>query len=244
VSHAQYTLPNLTDAPPFAGSASDNAAVKPPFGPDESSGQGATTIGTPKAGQETLTFASLPLSFMGNQIDSITSSDQHAFDLSDVATRHESDRGERPERSLGMVSAGLWSRALRRHGVQRRRSHYTSAPEHASYIVHHNGPQYFGYLGDNTTEQGNMHGLQQFYTDVAAGKPEPEGRRLLHPRRLLQQPQPNPAGSEPEPCKPISPATTTTARTRTRRSRKHGSRDHQRDREQPLLETERDHRHL
>ena len=43
---------------------------------------------------------------------------------------------------------------------------YTSAPEHASYIVHHNGPQYFGYLGDNTTEQDNMHGLQQFYTDV------------------------------------------------------------------------------
>ena len=29
VSHIEYTVPNLTDAPPFAGSASDDAAVKP-----------------------------------------------------------------------------------------------------------------------------------------------------------------------------------------------------------------------
>ena len=41
------------------------------------------------------------------------------------------------------------------------------APEHASYVVHHNGPQYFGYLGDNPAEQAHMHGLQQFFTDVA-----------------------------------------------------------------------------
>ncbi len=34
--------------------------------------------------------------------------------------------------------------------------------------MHHNGPQYFGYLGDNTIEQGNMHSLGQFYTDVAS----------------------------------------------------------------------------
>jgi phospholipase C len=58
-----------------------------------------------------------------------------------------------------------------------------AAVEHASYIVHHNGPQYFGYLGDNaaivgtaatgtttpsTPANGKMHGLQQFFTDINA----------------------------------------------------------------------------
>jgi phospholipase C len=33
--------------------------------------------------------------------------------------------------------------------------------------VHHNGPQYFGYLGDNTAEQANLHGLQDFFTAIS-----------------------------------------------------------------------------
>ena len=32
--------------------------------------------------------------------------------------------------------------------------------------MHHNGPQYFGYLGDNPQELAHIHSLQQFYTDV------------------------------------------------------------------------------
>ena len=52
---------------------------------------------------------------------------------------------------------------------------YAAAPEHASYIVHHNGPQYFGYIGDNTQEQAYLHGLQQFYTDVASEKLPEDG---------------------------------------------------------------------
>ncbi len=175
VSHIQYTLPNLTDAPPFAGSASDDAAVKPPYGPDESSGEGATTIGTPKAGQETLTFASLPLSFMGNQIDSITNSDQHAFDLSDVAQDMKVIGVKDPSVPWGWYQQGYGPEPFDGTAFNDDEANYTSAPEHASYIVHHNGPQYFGYLGDNTTEQNNMHGLQQFYTDVAAGNLSPKG---------------------------------------------------------------------
>ena len=198
VSHIQYTLPNLTDAPPFAGSAGDDAAVKPPFGPDESSGQGATTIGTPKAGQETLTFASLPLSFMGKQIDSITSSDQHAFDLSDVAQDMKVIGVKDPSVPWGWYQQGYGPEPFDGTAFNDDEADYTSAPEHASYIVHHNGPQYFGYLGDNTTEQENMHGLQQFYTDVAAGNLSPKGGvyyiRGGYYNNLSQTPQdPNPA---------------------------------------------------
>ena len=46
---------------------------------------------------------------------------------------------------------------------------------HPSYIVHHNGPQYFGYLGDNPAELAHLHGLQDFYTDIAAHKLPPAG---------------------------------------------------------------------
>jgi phospholipase C len=167
VAHIQYSLPNLTDTPPFAGSASDNAAVKPPYGPDESSGQGPTTIGTPKAGQETLTFASLPLSFMGSEINSITASDQHsAFDLADVQQDMAIIGANNPNVPWGWYQQGYGIETFDNTAFGDDEAIYTTAPEHASYIVHHNGPQYFGYLGDNTQEQGNMHGLSQFYNDV------------------------------------------------------------------------------
>ena len=244
VSHIQYTLPNLTDAPPFAGSASDDAAVKPPFGPDESSGQGATTIGTPKAGQETLTFASLPLSFMGKQIDSITSSDQHAFDLSDVAQDMKVIGVKDPNVPWGWYQQGYGPEPFDGTAFNDDEATYTSAPEHASYIVHHNGPQYFGYLGDNTTEQENMHGLQQFYTDVAAGNLSPKGGvyyiRGGYYNNLSQTPQdPNPAVEADFPGNDDHGSYSDSQISEAMRSR-----DHQRDREQPLLETERDHRHL
>ena len=176
VSHIAYTVPNLTDAPPFAGSASDDAAVKPPYGPDESSGQGATTIGTPKAGQETLTFASLPLSFMGNQVTTITAADQHpTFDLPDITQNMQTIGVKDPSVPWGWYQQGYGPEPFDGTAFNDDEADYTAAPEHASYIVHHNGPQYFGYLGDNTTEQGNMHGLQQFYTDVAAGNLSSKG---------------------------------------------------------------------
>jgi phospholipase C len=176
VPHAQYTLPNETDSAPFAGSASDNAAVKPPFGPDETSGQSPTTIGTPRAGQETLTFASLPLSFMGSQIDSITASDQHsAFDLADVQQDMATIMTSDPNIPWGWYQQGYGAEPFDGTAVKDDENIYTAIPEHASYIVHHNGPQYFGYLGDNTQEQANMHGLQQFYTDVASSALSPTG---------------------------------------------------------------------
>src|SRR5208283_609382 len=38
---------------------------------------------------------------------------------------------------------------------------------YTGYILHHNGPQYFGYLGDNTTVQANnLHGAHDFFDAV------------------------------------------------------------------------------
>jgi len=170
------TLPNLTDSAPFAGSVEDTAAVQPPYGPDEATnGTSQTGPFTSFAPQINLTFATLPLSFMGNQIETIIAKDQHpASDLADVqldilaiAVRKQSvhwgwyQQGYGPEpfdgTSISENGAPFSSSPFK----------YAAAPEHASYVVHHNGPQYFGYIGDNTQEQTYLHGLQQFYTDVA-----------------------------------------------------------------------------
>ncbi len=45
-----------------------------------------------------------------------------------------------------------------------------NASMHLNYVAHHNGPQYFGYIANNTTEQVNMKGENDFFTDIAAGK--------------------------------------------------------------------------
>jgi len=176
VSPITYSLPNVTDTPPFAGSANDAAATKPPYGPDESSGHSATTNGTPDAGQATLTFASLPLSFMGNEVGTITRADQHqAQDLVDVIKDMQAVAVKDPNVAWGWYQQGYGPEPFDSTKFTDDEAAYTAAPEHASYIVHHNGPQYFGYLGDNTTEQGNLHSLQQFYTDIANQALSPNG---------------------------------------------------------------------
>ena len=117
------------------------------------------------AGQQTLTFASLPLSFMGKNISSIVSQDAHpALDLSDVQHDIRTIAKNNPAVSWGWYQQGFGAEPF--DGSYVVDSFPTSTP-HPSYIVHHNGPQYFGYLGDNPAELANMHGLQQFYTDIS-----------------------------------------------------------------------------
>jgi hypothetical protein len=38
---------------------------------------------------------------------------------------------------------------------------------HASYVTHHNGPQYFGYVANNPQIRQDLHGLEDFYTALA-----------------------------------------------------------------------------
>ena len=162
------TLPNLTDSAPFPGSVSDTAAVKPPYGPDESTTPLGPTFPS-KAPQITLTFASLPISFMGNQVGTIIRADEHpSTDLVDVQHDILAIAAKNPSVNWGWYQQGYGPEPFDGQNISENGGSYTyaSAPQHASYIVHHNGPQYFGYLGDNTKEQANMHGLQQFYTDV------------------------------------------------------------------------------
>jgi phospholipase C len=150
----------------------------------------------PNAPQMNLTYASLPLSLMGSQAPSITAQDAHAaVDLADIQNDlraiaahnktipwrwYQQGFGPEPfdsDRAVGGTPAGT---------------------PHASYIVHHNGPQYFGYLGDNPAELANMHSLQQFYTDITAGALPPDGgvifvRGGFYNNDNLQTADPSPA---------------------------------------------------
>ncbi len=173
------TLPNLTDSPPFAGSATDTASIKPPYGPDESVNGNATapdTVYQPEPGQTNLTFATLPLSFMGSQIGAITATDQHLpDDLADVTADVMKIATQAPV-NWGWYQQGYGPEPFDGQPTAMEGLVYEQGtPEHASYIVHHNGPQYFGYLGDNPQVLAHLNGLQQFFTDVNSVRLPPSG---------------------------------------------------------------------
>ncbi len=171
---AALAVPNLTDSAPFAGSGRDDAPVQPPYGPDEASNPLSGPPFLSKHEQATLTFATLPLSFMGNRIDTIIGADQHPeLDLADVRRDIPVIAKDNPNVDWGWYQQGYGPEPfdgtpLSENGSSSRFL-YDAAPEHASYIVHHNGPQYFGYLGDNPKELAHLHSLQQFYVDIAHG---------------------------------------------------------------------------
>jgi phospholipase C len=165
-----FTLPNLTDSAPFPGSVSDTAAIQPPYGPDEATnGNSPTGPFTSFPPQIALTFATLPLSFMGHGINGVISTDEHpATDLVDVQNDVLKIAASNPSVEWGWYQQGYGPEPFDGTTISENAGgfKYAAAPEHASYIVHHNGPQYFGYIGDNPQELAHLHGLQQFYTDV------------------------------------------------------------------------------
>ncbi|MGI4943815.1 MAG: alkaline phosphatase family protein, partial [Janthinobacterium lividum] len=103
------------------------------------------------------TYASLPLSFMGKSIKQTVASDPNpALDLTDVQGDIKRIAGDG-----NMPTNWGWFQ----EGYDAEPTDSTALPLHSSYIVHHNGPQYFGYVGDNPTVAGShLYGLQDFFT--------------------------------------------------------------------------------
>ena len=91
-------VPVVNDPGPFPGSNLDTNAVKPPYNFDEN----------PANPTLNLTFASQPLSFMGQNIEKIIETDQNpTADLLDVQHDIKIIASLRPGGQLGLVSAGL-----------------------------------------------------------------------------------------------------------------------------------------
>jgi phospholipase C len=146
--------PVTGDAGPFAGSNLDTSkGAKPPYGPNDES------PATPALNQ---TYASLPLSFMANKINAIIASDENpAMDLLDV----QEDIKTIASKNLSLVPWGWYQ-----EGYDHEPTDGTGATTNATYVTHHNGPQYFGYVGDNPKEQANLHGLGDFFSDMKAAR--------------------------------------------------------------------------
>ncbi len=91
-------VPIVADPGPFPGSNLDKNAVKPPYNFDENAANPALN----------LTFASLPLSFMGRDINKVIADDPNpAGGLAGRPGRHQDHRVSRSGGQLGLVPAGL-----------------------------------------------------------------------------------------------------------------------------------------
>jgi len=148
-------LPVTGDPQPFWGNAlAPLVESNPPFQPTE---EGAAET---KNSAANLTFATLPLSFMGKDIHSITSSDLNpAFDLLDVQGDIKKIAGDNNK----PVNWGWFQ-----EGYDHESTDPSATATHASYIAHHNAVQYFGYEANNPAETSNhMKGLGDFYTAIS-----------------------------------------------------------------------------
>jgi phospholipase C len=150
-------VPVIGDPGPFPGSSNDHATVKPPYNFDES----ATNTSL------NLTFASQPLSFMGSNISEVIAHDQNPRgDLLDVQHDIFAIASFDAPVNWGWYQQGFNTN----DAADPFEPQGTGTPVstgYTGYVLHHNGPQYFGYLADNTQVQStNLHGNQDFFTAV------------------------------------------------------------------------------
>lgn len=114
-----------------------------------------------------LTFATLPLSFMGDAIVTTTAADRDAaFDLLDV----KDDIQKIAAHGRAAVPWGWYQ-----EGYGHEPSDKTASASHDGYVVHHNAPQYFGYISNNPEVSDHMHGLGEFFADVKAERLPKDG---------------------------------------------------------------------
>jgi len=152
-------VPVLNDNDPFWGSQLDPTpqADKMPVNPRDM--KNGVEYGTAL----NLTFASLPLTLLGEDANTVAKSDTDAArDLADVQndipfiTSHD-----KQDVAFGWYEEG--------YGKEPTDTDDDDDPVdayglHASYVTHHNGPQYFGYVANNPKIRAQLHSLQDFFT--------------------------------------------------------------------------------
>ncbi len=145
-------VPVLNDDDPFWGSPSDPtpAVNKMPVNPGDYPGYGT---------QINLTYATLPLTLAGGNLGKIVKSDTDPDDdLDDV----KDDVKVITDLRKASVPFGWYEEGYDKEPTD---SDAVDADgTHASYITHHNGPQYFGYIANNPKMRQQLHGLGDFFS--------------------------------------------------------------------------------
>ncbi len=108
--------------------------------------------------QLNLTFASLPLLFAGRSLAGIAAADPR--EAADFVDTHE-DVASISARGRDPLRWGWFE-----EGYDREPGMPSAAASLTSYITHHNGPQYFGYIA-NSAEHRNLYGLGDFEAALA-----------------------------------------------------------------------------
>ena len=149
-------VPLYNDPQPFWGSQFDTTADgRQPAGSKAGESYANGNVAT------NLTFATVPLTLGGVQTADNMAQDRHPAqnqadikqDLSFIASR------------AGKPINWRWYQ----EGYDREPTDTGAAASHDSYVSHHQGPQYFGYLADNPAYRDNLKGLGDFYADMARG---------------------------------------------------------------------------
>lgn len=139
-------LPVVSDGDPYWGSQLDIY------------GSGQPSMAAAANPEINLTFATLPLSFMGSNILQTVSTDRQPLtDLTDV----EKDIMEIAGAGVKPTNWGWYQQ-----GYDHESTDTTVTATHADYIAHHNGPQYFGYVSNNPAVNAHLHGLGDFFTSI------------------------------------------------------------------------------
>ena len=145
-------VPVEVDPDPLWGSAKDplKSSNKQPINPRDNA----------KSAQLNLTFASLPFTLTGSAFELLSQQDLNAAaDLADL----QNDIPYLTKLNQASVKWGWYQEGYDAEPTDK-------GTKHTSYIGHHNGPQYFGYIAANPAIYVNLHGLNDFFRDIAEGK--------------------------------------------------------------------------
>jgi phospholipase C len=110
--------------------------------------------------QLNLTYASLPLTLAGNFAALLPKIDRaHPADLADIGDDIA---------FLAKNGGSPYSWGWFQEGFDREPGSPSASASSGTYVTHHNGPQYFGYIA-HTIAARNLHGLGDFMTAVSKG---------------------------------------------------------------------------
>jgi phospholipase C len=153
-SAATQGPPLVNDPQPFYGSQFDTtpAPGKQPAGLKESYAN--TNIAS------NLTFATLPLTFLGRDVSSVMGQNLNpSFDLPDI---------QQDIPYLQSLNGSPVNWRWYQEGYDREASDGPGGRLHDSYVSHHQGPQYFGYLANTPPLRPNFRGMTDFFSDIAS----------------------------------------------------------------------------